>query len=155
MRRSPDSCFVNNYFKIGLEAWEANIDIQPVFSYYKAVSYTSSFFFKCESESFQAMKKAAEKSKDLSFGDRMKKLAIAFLSHRKCKCSLQEAVYARIMAEKDLSGCYFLPDKRYRVCKSQIELSELPADSTEVFKRNNLDRYLDRADATFKSGYVL
>ena len=33
LRRPIDSCFVNNYFDIGLLAWEANIDIQPVFEY--------------------------------------------------------------------------------------------------------------------------
>ena len=32
-KRSPDSCFVNNYFREGLLAWEANIDIQPVLDY--------------------------------------------------------------------------------------------------------------------------
>ena len=31
LRRPTDSCFVNNYFDIGLLAWDANIDIQPVF----------------------------------------------------------------------------------------------------------------------------
>ena len=27
LRRNPTSCFVNNYFKVCLEAWEANMDI--------------------------------------------------------------------------------------------------------------------------------
>ena len=27
LRRPPNSCFVNNYFAIGLESWEANMDI--------------------------------------------------------------------------------------------------------------------------------
>ena len=40
LRRPTDSCFVNNYFDIGLLAREANIDIQPAFDYYKAVTYT-------------------------------------------------------------------------------------------------------------------
>ena len=39
LRRLPSSCFVNNYFVHGLRAWEANLDIQPVFNHYKAVSY--------------------------------------------------------------------------------------------------------------------
>ena len=33
LRRPPNSCFVNNYNKVCLRAWEANIDIQPVFNY--------------------------------------------------------------------------------------------------------------------------
>ena len=35
------------------------------------------------------------------------------------------------------------------MCKSQKELEELPDDSFEVFKRNDLDRYMDRPDHTF------
>ena len=35
--RGPKSCFINNYFEDGLMAWEANLDIQPVLDYYKAV----------------------------------------------------------------------------------------------------------------------
>ena len=42
--------------------------------------------------------------------------------------------------------------KRYRVCKSEEELEELPPDSTDVFKRNSLDRYMDRPNVTFKRG---
>jgi len=45
-----------------------------------------------------------------------------------------------------------LPDKRYRICKSEKELSELPPDSTNVFKTNMLDRYIDRPSAAFKGG---
>ena len=33
LRRSTDSCFANNYCDIGLLAWEANIDVQPIFDY--------------------------------------------------------------------------------------------------------------------------
>ena len=42
--RPPNSCFVNNYFDAGLRAWQANMDIQPVFNEYKAVAYMCSFF---------------------------------------------------------------------------------------------------------------
>ena len=156
-RRPPNSCFVNNYFAVGLMAWKANLDIQPVFNYHKAVSYMCSYFSKTETESSVAMKKAAEESKDLNFEDRMRKLALAFLSHR--QCSLQEAVY-QVLPELWLRKCYpgivfantSLPEKRYRICKSEAELEELPPDSTDVFKRNNLDRYMDRPNVVFKDG---
>ena len=39
LRRPPNSCFVNNYFQLGLKAWDANMDIQPVINEYKAISY--------------------------------------------------------------------------------------------------------------------
>ena len=102
-RRPPKSCFVNNYFADGLEAWKANLDFQPVFNYYKAVSYMCSYFSKSETESSIAMKKAAEESENLNLQERMRKLALAFLSHR--QCSLPEAVY-QIMPELWLRKCF-------------------------------------------------
>ena len=56
LRRSTNSSFVNNNFDIGLLAWEANIDIQPVFDYYKAVTYICSYLSEQEDECSQAMK---------------------------------------------------------------------------------------------------
>ena len=39
LKQPTDSCFDNNYFDIGLIAWEANIDSQSVFDFYKAVTF--------------------------------------------------------------------------------------------------------------------
>ena len=30
LKREPNSCFVNNYFDVGLKTWQANMDMQPV-----------------------------------------------------------------------------------------------------------------------------
>ena len=38
IKREPNACFVNNYFVEGLQAWKANIDIQPVLNHYKAIA---------------------------------------------------------------------------------------------------------------------
>ena len=40
-------------------AWEANLDVQPVLDYYKAVSYMCSYLSKSGDESSEAMKQAA------------------------------------------------------------------------------------------------
>ena len=58
LRRPTNSCFVNNHFDIGLLAWEANIDIQPVYDCYKAVTYMCSYLSKKEGKCSQAMKQA-------------------------------------------------------------------------------------------------
>ena len=39
MKRNPDSCFVNNYNPAMLKSLQANLDLQPVHNYYKALSY--------------------------------------------------------------------------------------------------------------------
>ena len=78
---------------------------------------------------------------------------------KKTECSVQEAVYL-LMPEfwlrKTFPKVIFLnsnvPEKRYSMFRSKGDLEGLPGDSTDVFQRNMLDRYLDKLDATFKSG---
>ena len=43
-----NSCFVKNYFRTGLLAFEANLDIQPGFNYYKAVIHKSPYLSKTQ-----------------------------------------------------------------------------------------------------------
>ena len=50
LRRPPNSCFINNYNPIMLKAWRANMNLQPLFNYYKTVSYTSAYLSKSQSE---------------------------------------------------------------------------------------------------------
>ena len=38
MKKKPNSCFVISYFDVGLKHWQTNMDIQPVFNAYKAVT---------------------------------------------------------------------------------------------------------------------
>ena len=44
----------------GLQAWKANIDIQPVFNHYKVVTHMCAYFSKAEDETSEAMKQAAK-----------------------------------------------------------------------------------------------
>ena len=68
LRQPTDSCFANNYFDIGLLAWEANINIQPVFDYYKAVTDMCSYLSKQEGEYSQATKQAFKESLERGSG---------------------------------------------------------------------------------------
>ena len=45
-----------------------------------------------------------------------------------------------------------LLDKRYRICRMEEEILKLPPESTDLFKRNMLDRYMDRPNLNFKNG---
>ena len=159
MKRFPNSCFINNYFVDGLSAWEANLDIQPGFNHYKAVLYMCAYLSKSEDESSEAMKQAAKEAikKNLSSYEQMKAIYRAYMTKR--ECSVQEAVY-HVMPElwlrKPFPRVIFansnLPEKRYRICLSEEEIKELPEESTDVFKRNMLDRYIDRPDLTVQGG---
>ena len=143
LKRPTDSCFVNNYFDGGHLASEANINIQPVFNYYKAITYISSYLSKEEDECSQAVKQAFRETleKGASYYEQMKTIAHAYSSKR--ECSLQEAVY-HIMPELWLRKVFptvvnvnsNIPEKRINMMLSKRELSMLPEDSTDIYKRN-------------------
>ena len=44
LKGKPNPCFLSNYFDVGLKAWQVNMDIQPVFNEYKAVTYMCQYF---------------------------------------------------------------------------------------------------------------
>ena len=93
LRQPIDSYIFNNYFDIGLLAYEANIDIQSKIDYYKAVTYMCSCLSKQEDKCSKAMKQAFKESleKGARSYEQMKSLAHAYASKR--ECSLQESVY--------------------------------------------------------------
>ena len=83
MRRTTTSCSVNNYFKVCLDAWEVNIDIQPVFNKEKAVAYMCVYFSKSEDTCSSAMKQALKISIEnkCSNYEQMKVIAHAYSSN--------------------------------------------------------------------------
>ena len=107
LKRNPMSCFVNNYFDEGLLAWEGNIDLQPVFNYYKAIHYMCAYFSKTESLCLDVMKQALDQSKELESSkyEQMIKLAQAYSDNR--ELSVQEAVY-QLMPELWLKKDFLL-----------------------------------------------
>ena len=60
------------------------------------------------------------------------------------------------MAKKTFPGVIFadsnIPEKRFRLCLAEHEISELPEDSKKKFKWNMVDRYIDRPTLTSSSG---
>ena len=93
LKREPKACFINNYFTEGLIAWKANIDIQPAFNHYKAVTYISAYFSKAKDGTSETMKKAAKDAFKRGLSDYEKMKAIARSYTTKSECSVQEAVY--------------------------------------------------------------
>ena len=159
LKRQPHPCFVNNYFDVSLKAWQANMDIQPIFNEHKAVTYMCQYFSKTEDQCSQAMRQAAKEALEdnMHYHDIMKTIAKAYLSSR--ECSVQEAVY-HVLPELKLrrifpAVCFVktnLPEERVKVFLSEKELSELPDDSSNIFKKSNIDRYIEKPNATFYHG---
>jgi len=125
LKRMPDSCFVNNYFPIGLSSWEANIDIQPIiYKYYKAITYMCAYLSKTEDECSNAMKQAAQEAYENNDDayTKMKSIARAYTTKRE----VQEAAYLVLLElwlRKIFPSVVFansnLPEKRFRVCLSE------------------------------------
>ena len=68
--------------------------------------------------------------------------------------------FTRIMVEKNFSSVIFansnIPKKHFRVCFKEEEISELPENSQDIFRRSMLDRYKDRPNSSFGNGkYVI
>ena len=113
------------------------------------------YFYKTEDQCSQAMKQAAKEAyeNNIHHHDTMKIIAKAYLNSR--ECSVQEAVYY-ILPELKLTrifpSAYFvnanLPEERVQTLLSEKELSELPDDNLNIFKKSNIDCYAEIPSAT-------
>ena len=63
LKRDTNSCFINTHNPVLLKAWKANIDLQPVYNYYKAVSYITAYFSKSENSTSEVMKQVVQEVK--------------------------------------------------------------------------------------------
>ena len=129
LKRPPNSCFVNNYFDEGLLAWKANIDIQPVFNHYKAVTYMCAYFSKSEDGVSEAMNQAAKEAFNSNKSNMEQMRSIARAYNTKRECSVQEAVYLlmpELWLRKTFPGVVFansnLPENRYRISVARRKL---------------------------------
>ena len=126
------------------------MDMQPVFNEYKAVAYMCQYFSKTEDQCSQTMKQTAKEAfeNNMHHHDTMKTIAKAYLSNR--ECSVQEAVY-HILPELKLRrifpAVYFVntnpPEERVQALLSEKELSELPDNSPNLFKKSNINCYME------------
>ena len=130
LKRPPNSRFVSNYFTDGLLAWEANIDIQPVFNHYKAVAYMCAYLSKSEDECSQAMNQAVKEAFEdkLDNYQQMKSVAQTYINKR--ECSIQECLYQVLSGKwlrKTFPGVIFanfnIPEKRYRICRKEKDIA--------------------------------
>ena len=114
------SCFINNYNLVLLKAWEATLEVHSVQNYYKALTYMTVYVLKTEIQVLESLKQ-------------------------------WNAVYnisPELWLQKYLPGISFintnLPQNRISIIKSKEERKDLLHDSTDVFKCNIIDRYIDR-----------
>ena len=148
LKWESNACFINTYFVKGLQAWKANIDIQPVFYHYKEMTYICVYISKAEDETSEAMKQAAKEASVSGKSNFEKMRAAARAYSTKHECSVQEAVYLimpEVWLRKTFPKVIFLnsniPEKRYRIFRRKGDLDELPNDSTDISQPNMLDHF--------------
>ena len=150
---------MNNDFKICLSAWQANMNIQPVFNEHKAIAYICAYLSKSEESCSYAIKQALTSSKENKENsyEQMKAITQAYASD--WECSVQETVYhclSELWLRKLFPGIIFantnIRENRFNILHSQQEIFELPDGTEDIFKKNMLDRYMDRTDEKFQNG---
>ena len=159
LRGQPISCFLNNYFKIGLSVWQANMDIQPVFNKHKAIANMCAYLSKSEELCSYAMKQALKISIENKENNYEQMMAVDQAHASKWECSVQEAVYhclPELWLRWVFPGVIYtntnIPEKHCEILRSQQKISELPDESEDIFKKNMVDRYMDRPDEKFQNG---
>ena len=102
------------------------------------------------------MKKAAKEvlEKNMHHHEFMKKIAKAYLRNQ--ECSVQEEVYhisLELKLRRISPAVYFvntnIPEEKVQELLSKKELSELPDDIQNIFKKANTDRYMEKPNAIF------
>ena len=140
-------------------AWEANMDMQPVFNHCKAVAYMCAYLSNSESKCSVAMKQSVQDTfeRERDNYEQMKSAANAYISKR--EHSIQECVHYILPGQwlkKTFPGVIFansnVQEKLFRLCLNEDEIFELPEDSNKIFKRNAAYRYIDRPHTTSSDG---
>ena len=109
LKRKPNECFINNYNKRFIGAWQANMDIQFCTDAYAVVTYVCDYWSKDGTGMTAYLKKSFQEAKSWEFRDLLSHLKRTYMSKRQVgKC---EAVYPAIpsMHLQDSNiGCQFV-----------------------------------------------
>ena len=96
------------------------------------------------------MKQAVRDTFEKELNNYEQKKSVANVYINKSECSIQECVYHILPGHwlrKTFPVVIFtnsnIPEKRFQLCLAENEISELPEDSKEAFKRNMVHRYID------------
>ena len=117
------------------------------------------YFSKTEDRCSHAMKQAAKEAFEgnMHHYDTVKTVAKAYLSNR--ECSVQEVVFhlqPELKLKRIFPAVYFIntnpPEERVQALLSEKELSELPDNSLNIFRKCNIDLYMERPSVTFCNG---
>ena len=99
LKREPNSCFIKIYLSDGLQAWEGNMDIQPVFNQYKAVSVMCIQLSNTDDECSHAMNKIFKDAFETELVNYEQIKLLVYCHLTMTECSVQECVYHNLPAQ--------------------------------------------------------
>ena len=151
IKRRVSERMINNYNREMLYAWDANMDIQLALDPFAVVTYIVSYINKEETQITKFMSDALKSAAKENAKEKLKKLKLAYFTHRQVGAS--EAVY-RILPNLKLKDsnitCIFVmtgfPENRSSFFKKvgeqneNSEVENLDVDSDDDFEDNEIQK---------------
>ena len=109
VERDLTEIFVNSYNIEWIEAWDANMDMQPCFDYHATITYITDYFAKDDTGLMQVINSVLQHDAPENTKDRMKAVANTFMTHR--QIGEAEAVYRllpNMVLKNSNVGCQWL-----------------------------------------------
>ncbi|KAM9821492.1 uncharacterized protein ACBT44_007065 [Syngnathus typhle] len=102
LKREPKDCWVNNYNRHLLLAWDGNLDIQYILNAYSCIAYICSYISKAEHGLSQYLKSVIENSRcaNVNESDEMKQIMQAYSKKREGKTQESHEVWMTGLPEK-------------------------------------------------------
>ena len=150
IRRQVDEIRINNYNKILLRCWRANMDIQSVLDPYSCAMYIITYISKAQKGMSNLLYQAAKEAREgnLEIRKQVKTIGHKFLTH--VEVSAQESVYFILQlplkhSSREVVFVNTSPENERVIMLKNLKLIErLPDDSTDVETTSLIQRYAER-----------
>ncbi len=154
-KRSEEATMINAYNPILLRKWKGNMDVKMVSGVTGIAYYICAYLCKAEPKALQQalatlVRDTLDKQPDMPLRKRMFAIGSCILRNRKMgsiEAAFKIGSFPLVMSSrKTVTINTRTPDQRYHVLKPLQERSQLPPDSTDIFKSNIIEKYHDRPD---------
>ena len=148
-KRSVEGCWINPYNIHLLEAWDGNMDIQPVLDPESCIMYIVGYITKSEREQGDLLRKAQREAAEGNTEPLklLQKLGNIYLTHR--EISIMEAIYrvTGMKLKQSSREVIFVPTDPNSVRISKpLHLINDEMDDEDLWMTNVVDRYLARPE---------
>jgi len=148
LRRQFSDRLLNAYSRNIFGLHRANMDIQFILDAYACCSYIINYINKSNRGVSQLLREAMTEISHgcVSVKRKFQHLGSSFINAT--EISAQEAAYNILGLLRPVKGMFLstlaIQIKRVRIVRSNRELEQLPENSTDIFERNLLNRYVQR-----------